>query len=92
MLVIGVALALPLGGYAVLTNLESFSRNVSVSTEPQLSVFLAADAGKSDIAAIDARLKAATGVRDVRFVTRDTALAGLKRTPRHGRGHRHAAR
>jgi cell division transport system permease protein len=78
-LVIGVAVALPLGGYLVLSNLESFSRNVS--TEPQLSVFLVGDAAKSDVIAIEARLKGADGVRTLRFVSRDAALAELRRTP-----------
>ena len=80
MLVIGVALALPLGGYAVLGNLELFSRNIT--TESQLSVFLAGDAGKNDVAAVEARLRGANGVRAVRFVDRNLALAGLKRSPR----------
>jgi cell division transport system permease protein len=75
---IGVALALPLGAYCLLGNLESVSRKVPV--EPQLSVFLAGDAAKADIAAVEARLKAAGGVRDVRFVSRDTALDELSRT------------
>jgi cell division transport system permease protein len=78
-LVIGVAVSLPLGGYAVLGNLESFSRKVS--TEPQLSVFLVGNAVKNDVAAIEARLKGADGVRALRFVGRDAALAELKRTP-----------
>jgi cell division transport system permease protein len=75
---IGVALALPLGAYCLLGNLESVSRKIPV--EPQLSVFLAGDAAKADIAAVEARLKAAAGVRDVRFVSRDTALDELSRT------------
>ena len=74
---IGVALALPFGVYCVLGNLESLSRNVSV--DPQLSVFLARDAAKADIAAVEARLKGAQGVRSVRFVSRDTALLELSR-------------
>jgi cell division transport system permease protein len=76
-LAIGVALALPFGVYCVLGNLESLSRNASV--EPQLSVFLARDAAKSDIAAVDARLRGATGVSAVRFVSREAALAELNR-------------
>jgi cell division transport system permease protein len=74
---IGVALALPLGAYCLLGNLESVSRRIPV--EPQLSVFLSADAAKADIAAVEARLKAAGGVRAVRFVSRDTALDELSR-------------
>jgi cell division transport system permease protein len=76
-LAIGVALALPLGVYCVLGNLESWSRNASV--DPQLSVFLARDAAKAEIAAVEARLKGARGVSSVRFVSRDTALAELNR-------------
>jgi cell division transport system permease protein len=78
-LVIGVALALPLGGYVMLSSLESLSRNLS--TEPQLSVFLARDTGKSEAAAVEMQLKRADGIRSVRFLSRDAALAGLKHTP-----------
>ncbi|TMH13433.1 MAG: ABC transporter permease, partial [Betaproteobacteria bacterium] len=76
-LAIGVALALPFGVYCVLGNLESLSRNASV--DPQLSVFLARDAAKADIAAVEARLKGAMGVSAVRFVSRDAALVELNR-------------
>jgi len=75
---IGIALALPLGAYCLLGNLESVSHKISV--EPQVSVFLAGDAAKADIAAVEARLKAAGGVRAVRFVSRETALVELSRT------------
>ena len=75
---IGVALALPLGAYCVLGNLELLASRVSV--DPQLSIFLARDAVKADIAAVEARLKNAQGVRAVRFVSRDSALAQLSRT------------
>jgi len=78
-LAIGAALALPLGGYCLLVNLEPLSRNLSA--EPELSVFLASDAAKSDATAIEAQLKATAGVSGVRFVGRDAALAELKRTP-----------
>jgi len=76
-LAIGVAAALPLGVYCVLGNLDSLSRNASV--DPQLSVFLARDAAKTDIAAVEARLKGARGVSSVRFVSRDAALLELNR-------------
>jgi cell division transport system permease protein len=76
-LAIGVALALPFGGYCLLANLESLSRKVSV--DPQLTVFLARDAAKTDVAAVETRLKGARGVRAVRFVSRDAALADLGR-------------
>jgi cell division transport system permease protein len=74
-LAIGVALALPFGVYCLLANLESLSRKVSV--DPQLTVFLARDAGRADAAVVEGRLKSARGVRNVRFISRDAALADL---------------
>ena len=76
-LAIGVALALPFGVYCLLANLEALSRKVSV--DPQLTVFLARDAAKADVAAVETRLKGARGVRAVRFISRDAALADLGR-------------
>jgi len=76
--VIGVALALPLGGYMLLQNLGSVTRQVT--SNPQVSLFLAPDAGKADIAALEARLKQTRGVRTVRFISREQALEALKRS------------
>lgn len=80
--VIGVVLALPLGAYGTLLNLQSFSG--SLPTEPQISLFLAPIPAKHDVAALEARIKKAPGVKAVRFVPRDAALAGLKRSPGMG--------
>jgi cell division transport system permease protein len=77
-LAIGVALALPFGVYCLLANLESVSQRVSV--DPQLTVFLARDAGKTEVSAIEGRLKGVQGVRSVRFVSRDAALSDLGRS------------
>jgi len=76
--VIGVALALPLGGYMLLQNMGSITRQATGN--PQVSLFLAPEAGKADIAVVEARLKLLPGVRDVRFISREQALAGLKRS------------
>jgi len=76
--VIGVALALPLGGYLLLQNLGSVTSQVSRT--PEVSLFLAPDAGKADIAALEARLKLTAGVQTVRFISRDQALEDLKRS------------
>lgn len=78
-LVIGVALALPLAGYCVLVNVQALAGQVS--TEPQISVFLAADATPRDVSGIEERIRAARGVKALRFVSRDSALAELKRDP-----------
>jgi len=77
-MVIGVALALPLGGYMLLQNLGSVTRQATGN--PQVSLFLAPGAGKAEIAAIEAKLKQIPGVRAVRFISREQALAGLKRS------------
>jgi len=77
-LAIGVALALPVGVYCILANLESLSHRVPV--DPQLTVFLAKDAARAEAAAVEVRLKGARGVRSVRFISRDAALAELGRT------------
>ena len=77
-MVIGVALALPLGGYMLLQNLGSVTRQVKGN--PQVSLFLAREAGKADIAALEARLKQVPGVRAVRFISREQALEDLKRS------------
>lgn len=77
-LVIGVALALPLGGYVLLANLQQFAGGPA--TDAQISVFLAPDVSKSQIGDVDRRLRAAPGVKAVKFVSREQALDGLKRT------------
>lgn len=78
-IVIGVVLALPLGMYLLVSNVQSLAS--SIPTEPQISVFLNPAAAKADVAALETRLKAVERVRSVRFVSRETALASLKRTP-----------
>ncbi|MHB9116685.1 MAG: permease-like cell division protein FtsX [Burkholderiales bacterium] len=74
-LVIGVTLSLPAGLYAVLDNLRPWVGD-SVG-EPQLTLFLARNAGAQDIALLRAKLKAQAGVREALFVPRDQALKEL---------------
>jgi cell division transport system permease protein len=74
--VIGAALALPVGLYVTLDNLREFAG--SLSSDPQLSIFLALDAGKAEVDKTRVRLVQHPGVRDARFVPRDQALKELK--------------
>lgn len=74
--VIGIALALPVGLYVALVNLQGFVS--AAASDPQLSVFLAHDADRADADRIGARLKQHPGVREARFVPRDLALKELK--------------
>jgi cell division transport system permease protein len=76
--VIGVALALPLGGYMLLQNLGGVARQLT--SNPQVSLFLARDANKTDIAALEARLRQIPGVHALRFISREQALETLKQS------------
>ena len=75
-LVVGIALSLPGGGYLLLDNVSSLVRGVSGT--PEISVFLAVDAGAPDVAAIEQRLKAEPGLASYRFVPRDEGLRQLE--------------
>lgn len=77
-LVIGIALSLPAGGYVVLESLRGMTQRFSL--EPQMSVFLETDAKPSDRDALEKRLRGAPQVGSVRFVSRDEALKRLRST------------
>ena len=77
-LVIGIALSLPAGGYAVLASLRSVTPVASL--EPQLSVFLRGDAKQPETEALGLRLKGDARVSGVRFVSREQALQELQAT------------
>jgi cell division transport system permease protein len=74
-LVIGVALSLPAGGYALLASLKGVAQRVTV--EPQLSVFLRQEARRADL---EARLKSDARITQARFVSREEALRELRQT------------
>lgn len=69
-LVIGVALALPAGGYALLESLRTLTGRLSL--EPQISLFL--EAKRTEVDALAARIKRDPRVRSLRFVPREEAL------------------
>lgn len=75
--VIGIALALPVGFYIIVDNLERFSRQIS--GEPQLSIFLTLDATATDSFALEQKLKVHAGVKRYQFISRGAALENLKR-------------
>jgi len=76
--VIGIALSLPAGFYLGLNNLQTFSRQLS--SDPQVSIFMAIDASAADVAAVEQRLKSNGEIGRVEFIGRDQALARLKRS------------
>ena len=77
-IVIGIALSLPAGFYLGLNNLQTFSRQLS--SDPQVSIFMAIDASAAEVAAVEQRLKSNAEIGRVEFITRDQALARLKRS------------
>ena len=77
-LVIDIALSLPAGGYALLSSVRAIVKGASL--EPQLSLFLRADAKRADADAIGARLKGDARVGTVRFIPREQALKELQAT------------
>jgi|1185.fasta_scaffold18890_2 cell division transport system permease protein len=74
-LVIGVALALPAGGYALLDGLRGLGARANL--EPQVSVFLRSDVKRADAEALGAALRADRRIAKLRFVPREEALKDL---------------
>jgi len=75
-LVIGIALALPAGGYALLASLRAATAGAAL--EPQLSVFLRVEATRAESEALGAKFAADPQVGSVRFVPREQALKELR--------------
>lgn len=72
----GVAFSLPAGGWALLENVDSVA--AQVQSAPQVSLFLAPDAGAAEVAQAEARLRQHPQVKSWQFVPKDKALARLK--------------
>lgn len=77
-LVIGIALSLPAGMYALLQNVQSLAQQVAGT--PQISVFLSMGGSQDDIARIGRQLQQHEAVGRVEFVPRERALEQLKQT------------
>jgi cell division transport system permease protein len=75
-LVIGVALALPAGGYALIDSLRAIASRVA--PEPQISVFLPGEAKRADAEALGRALRAEPRIAAVRFVPREEALKEMR--------------
>lgn len=76
-MIMGIAISLPVGLYVLLQNVQDLS--AQVSSTPQISVFLALNAGKDETAQIGKRLGQLDGIARVEFVPREQALEQLKR-------------
>jgi cell division transport system permease protein len=74
-LVIGIALALPAGGYALLESLSGLATRASF--DPQISVFLKNDVKRAEAQALERPLRADRRVAKLRFIPREEALKEL---------------
>ena len=74
-LVIGVALALPAGGYALLESLQGLAARASL--DPQISIFLKTDLKRAEAQALERPLRADRRLAKVRFIPREEALKEL---------------
>jgi cell division transport system permease protein len=76
LLVIGIALSLPVGGYIVLKNVQGISTQMAGT--PQISVFLATGTTSDEITHIGKQLKEHGAIDHIEFVPRDLALKQLQ--------------
>jgi cell division transport system permease protein len=76
--VIGIAVSLPAGFYVGLNNMQAFSRQLS--SDPQISLFMALDASAAEVAAVEQRLRIDPDVGRFEFIPRDRALQRLRRS------------
>jgi cell division transport system permease protein len=70
--VIGIALALPAGGYALLESLRP--AGVRLALEPRISLYLEPQVRRADADALGRRLRADPRIAAVRFIPREEAL------------------
>ncbi len=80
-LVLAMTLALPFGGITLLDNIQSVTRQLSVS--PEISVFLKADASAADAAATEQAItkifQAENQNIELIFITKDAAIQSLQK-------------
>lgn len=76
-LVIGIAITLPVGLYAVFANVTNAASRIN--TEPNVNVYLQVAAKDDDARETERKLKALANVAEVKFITRETALAMMMR-------------
>ncbi|MDP1651930.1 MAG: permease-like cell division protein FtsX [Rhodocyclaceae bacterium] len=73
---IGIALALPAGGYLLLTQVATLAQGATAT--PQLTVFLAVDAERKTTQAVEARLKGQAGIARTQLLAREDTLLRMK--------------
>ncbi len=77
-LIIGIALSLPVGGYVLLKSVQSLGSQIAGT--PQISVFLTAGTSNNEIERIGDKLRQHDSIKRVEFVSREAALKKLQQT------------
>ena len=77
-LIIGIALSLPVGGYVLLKSVQTLGSQIAGT--PQISVFLATGTSASEIERIGDKLKQHAGIKRIEFVSREVALQKLQQS------------
>jgi cell division transport system permease protein len=77
-LIIGIALSLPVGGYVILKSVQSLTGQLTDA--PQISVFIKVGTGVGEVTRIGDKLKQNAKIDRVEFVPRDAAFKKLKQS------------
>lgn len=77
-LIIGIAVSLPVGGYVLLKNVQSLSANLSDT--PQISVYLSNNTSANEIGHISDKLKQQAAIDHIEFIAREVALKKLEQS------------
>jgi cell division transport system permease protein len=77
-LIIGIALSLPVGGYVLLKSVQSLAAQLTGT--PQISVFLATGTSAIEIEHIGDKLKQHTAIKRIEFISRNVALKKLQQS------------
>ncbi|GAB4117129.1 MAG: permease-like cell division protein FtsX [Sideroxydans sp.] len=77
-LVTGIALSLPVGGYILLQSMQTL--DARLGTAPQISLFLAQGTDAAEIEKLGGRLRRHEMIAAVEFVSRDAALKQLQQS------------
>ncbi len=77
-LIIGIALSLPVGGYVLLKSLQNLTAQLTGA--PQISVFLATGTSTNEIERIGEKLKQQATIKRIEFISRNVALKKLQQS------------
>jgi len=77
-LIIGIALSLPVGGYVILKSVQSLTGQLT--STPQISVFIKVGTGAGEVSRIGDKLKQNAKIERLEFVPRDVAFKKLQQS------------